>query len=75
MIEAARSWLADAVDTLTEIDALLERGAALPPLLLARALVRIEGIAVRLARLRLALAGALAENSAGSGTRDAPGAG
>jgi hypothetical protein len=72
MKDALRARLADAVDVLADLDALVEHGAGrLPPLLLGRALVRLDGIAVRLARLRQALAATLAVPSAGQDNRNA----
>jgi hypothetical protein len=58
--DAIRARLADAVDALSEIDALVEADAdRLPPLLLARALIRLARIGRRLAQLRQSLANAL----------------
>jgi hypothetical protein len=71
--EAIRARLADAVETLSDIDALVE-GAAdrLPPLLLARALVEADTLAAQLARLRQTLADAAGKPMAGSTPRNAP---
>jgi hypothetical protein len=51
--DAIQARLADALDALSEIDAMVEADAGrLPPLLLARALVRLDTVAGPLARLR-----------------------
>jgi hypothetical protein len=71
MKDAIRATLANSVNMTSDLDARLERGAdRLPPLLLARALVRLDGIAGRLARLRQAVAGALDDRGTGSGRKD-----
>jgi hypothetical protein len=63
--DALRARLADAVDVLADLDALVEHGAdGMPPLLLARVLIRLDDIAVRLVRLRQALTATLADPSA-----------
>jgi hypothetical protein len=48
------------VDCLSDLDAMMERGVdRLPPLLLAKALVRLDGIGRGLARIRQAMANVL----------------
>jgi hypothetical protein len=62
MKDAIRTKAADAVDLLTDLDAVLEhRGDRLPPLVAARLLVRLDGIGRHLKRLRRAVADALGE--------------
>jgi hypothetical protein len=55
MKDAIRAKAADAVDVLTDLDAMLEhRGDRLPPLIAARLLVQLDGIGRRLKRLHRA---------------------
>jgi hypothetical protein len=62
------------VDVLADLDAVIEPDAGRrQPLLLARAPVRLDGIAVRLARLRRALAAARGDASARQSNRNAAG--
>jgi len=74
MKDALRERIADAVDLLSELDALAEASAGrMPPLLLARALVQVNGIAAGLARLRQTLAYAAGKTSADSTPRNPAG--
>jgi hypothetical protein len=53
MMEALRTLIADAVDTMSDLDAWLEaRGERLPPWLLTKALVELDALAAQLSRLR-----------------------
>jgi hypothetical protein len=60
--DAIRARLADAVDTLSDLDTLIEqRAGRLAPILLARAMVEIDAAAAGLARLRQRLTNAIAD--------------
>jgi hypothetical protein len=66
MIDSLRARIGDAVAVLSDLASLAEHhGDRLPPILLARALVQIDCLAARLARLRQALADAAAGPTAG----------
>lgn len=76
MSDAVRGRLADAVEALAEIDALVEHGGdRLPPLLLARAMVELDALAARLSGLRQSLAGAMDSRNIGEARQNSPGAG
>ncbi len=73
MKDAIRARLADAVDTLSDLDALIEnRAGSLVPILLAWAMVEFDAIAAGLARLRQRLADSTADPAAVSSSRNAP---
>jgi hypothetical protein len=74
--EALRARLADVVDALSEIDALVEGDADRPPpLVMARVLVEAGTLTAQLARLRQALADAAGKPMGSSTPRNAPAGG
>ncbi len=70
MNAAIRARLADAVELLSDLDALMERADAgrLPPILQARTMVRLAAITARLARMRQGVRDAL-DDGQGVSTR------